>query len=51
LENAPDYWAKFDDILERAFEVKIYTIERSEDLSNQIERKKETVNDTDSNKQ
>lgn len=50
LKNAPDYWAKFDDILEKAFEVKIYKRERSEELSNQIERKKESVNASDSHK-
>ena len=50
LENAPDYWAKFDGILEKAFEVKIYTRERSEDLFNQIERKKESINAADSHK-
>jgi len=36
-----EFWAKFDDLLEKAVEAKIYTRERSKDLSALIEEAKE----------
>lgn len=39
--HTTEFWAKFDDLLEKAVEAKIYTRERSKDLSSLIEEAKE----------
>lgn len=39
--HTTEFWAKFDDLLEKAVEAKIYTRERSKDLSVLIEEAKE----------
>lgn len=39
--HTAEFWAKFDDLLEKAVEAKIYTRERSKDLSALIEEAKE----------
>lgn len=39
--HTTEFWAKFDDLLEKAVEAKIYTRERSKDLSALIEEAKE----------
>lgn len=38
--HTTEFWAKFDDLLEKAVEAKIYTRERSEDLSDLIDEAK-----------
>ena len=38
--HTTEFWAKFDDLLEKAVEAKIYTRERSEDLSSLIDEAK-----------
>lgn len=38
--HTTEFWAKFDDLLEKAVEAKIYTRERSEDLSGLIDEAK-----------